>query len=85
MEAGRKFITKFKYRDIFDGNRHELVQGVDFEGDCKRLQNSIIASARYYKVRVQTSCFDGSLFVRSFSLSLKSAEEEVAKQASSVE
>ncbi len=47
---------------------HELVAGRDFEGSLKSVQNSVVASARYYGVLVQTSCFDGSLFVRSFSL-----------------
>lgn len=85
MEATKAFVRRFKYLDLFDGNRHELVAGRDFDGSVKAVQNSVVASARYYGVRVQTSCFDGSLFVRSFSLCLKEVEQDMENQASSVE
>lgn len=81
----KSFVRRFKYRDLFDGERHELKPGEHFDGSLKAVQNSVVASARYYGFRVETCCFDGSLFIRSFSLSLKTSEQDMENQASSVE
>lgn len=80
-----RFVRRFRYHDLFDGERHELVSGVHFEGDCKRLQSCIVSSANYYHVRVQTCFFDGSLFVKASRLCIESQEQQSDFQASSVE
>lgn len=60
---GRKFIRKFRYRDIFDGNRHELKREVDYFGSEKRLRHSIYVSAIRRGYRAEVVCFDNSIFV----------------------
>lgn len=61
-----RFVRRFKYTQLFDGERHELVKGVDWDGDWKQLKACLVDACWHHGWGYEIVYFDGSLFFKAF-------------------